>query len=163
EATGGGGFLGRLWRAVRGTAQRVGPAAGRAANAVGGWLAATPREGPEPVARGGPENPPRGFAACARRRVSSVWKSVRVRRARALWRGNPGAGGGRGRRARGRGRRREPAARLRADPVGPHGPRALSDLRSREPEPGRSTASGPASVAESQTGQPEQREKGNGT
>src|SRR5262245_58180727 len=52
EATGGGGFLGRLWRAVRGTAQRVGKAAGRAERAVGGWLAATARKARELVAGG---------------------------------------------------------------------------------------------------------------
>jgi hypothetical protein len=41
ESSGGGGFLGGLWLALSGTAGRVAKAAGRAASAVGGWLAAT--------------------------------------------------------------------------------------------------------------------------
>src|SRR5262249_62320042 len=36
-----GGFLGGLWLALSGTVKRVAQAAGQAANAVGGWLAAT--------------------------------------------------------------------------------------------------------------------------
>jgi hypothetical protein len=51
EAT-GGGFLSGLWLAVRGTAKRVAQAAGRAASAVGGWLATTARKARELVASG---------------------------------------------------------------------------------------------------------------
>src|SRR5262245_3137174 len=44
ESTGEGGFLAGLWRGLKGTAARVGEAAGRAASAVGGWLAARARQ-----------------------------------------------------------------------------------------------------------------------
>ena len=52
ESSGGGVFLGGLWLAVRGTAQRVAQAAGRAASAVGSWLAATARKAGELVISG---------------------------------------------------------------------------------------------------------------
>src|SRR5262249_233806 len=59
ESTGGGGFLGRLWRAVRGPAQRGGQAAGRAAGAGGGRLGTPPPKARGPAARGRQKNPPR--------------------------------------------------------------------------------------------------------
>jgi hypothetical protein len=52
ESTGGGGLLSGLWRSVRSTAGRVAEAAGRAASAVGGWLAATARQARDLVAGG---------------------------------------------------------------------------------------------------------------
>jgi hypothetical protein len=48
----GGGFLGGLWLALSGTAKRVAQAAGQAANAVGGWLAATAQKARDMVAGG---------------------------------------------------------------------------------------------------------------
>jgi hypothetical protein len=44
ESSGGGGFLAGLWRGLKGTAAKVGEAAGRAARGVGNWLAATGRK-----------------------------------------------------------------------------------------------------------------------
>jgi hypothetical protein len=44
ESSGGGSFLAGLWQAVRTTAAKVAEAAGRAASAVGGWLAARARQ-----------------------------------------------------------------------------------------------------------------------
>src|SRR5262249_45432290 len=70
EATGGGGFLGRLWRAVRGTAQRVIQSAGRAARAVGGWLAATARKARD-LAAGGVQKVRRGACTLYARLMSS--------------------------------------------------------------------------------------------
>jgi len=52
ESAGGGGFLGGLWLALCGTAGRVAKAAGRAASAVGGWLAATAQKARDLVAGG---------------------------------------------------------------------------------------------------------------
>src|SRR5262249_59989636 len=78
ESSGGGGFLRRLWLAVRGTAKRVGQAAGRAARAVGGWLAAAARKARELVA-GGVQKVRRGACALhARLMSSSIAKAVGV-------------------------------------------------------------------------------------
>jgi hypothetical protein len=44
ESTGEGGFLAGLWRGSKGSAAKVGEAAGRAASAVGNWLAARARQ-----------------------------------------------------------------------------------------------------------------------
>jgi hypothetical protein len=52
ESSGGGGFLGGLWLALSGTAGRVAKAAGRAASAVGGWLAATAQKARDLVVGG---------------------------------------------------------------------------------------------------------------
>jgi hypothetical protein len=52
ESKGGGGFLGGLWLAVRGTVKRVAQAAGRAASAVGGRLAATAQKARDLVVGG---------------------------------------------------------------------------------------------------------------
>jgi hypothetical protein len=52
ESSGGGGFLGGLWLALSGTVGRVAEAAGRAASAVGGWLAATAQKARDLVAGG---------------------------------------------------------------------------------------------------------------
>jgi hypothetical protein len=59
ESSGGGGFLGGLWLAICGTAGRVAEAAGRAANAVGGWLAATAQKACD-LAAGGVQKVCRG-------------------------------------------------------------------------------------------------------
>jgi hypothetical protein len=49
---GGAGFLGGLWLAMQGTAQRVAQAAGRVASTVGGWFAAKARQARDLVAGG---------------------------------------------------------------------------------------------------------------
>src|SRR5262249_11212561 len=59
ESSGGGGFLGGLWLAVRGTPKRVAQAAGRAARALGGWLPPPAPKAPGLAAGRVPESSPR--------------------------------------------------------------------------------------------------------
>jgi hypothetical protein len=87
----GGGFLGGLWLAVRGTAKRVAQAAGRAASAVGGWLAAKARQARELVT-GCVQKVRRGACALLTSRVAKV-VGVGVLIAAGCCLGNPALAG----------------------------------------------------------------------